>query len=232
MVMLGCDFDRDPQIPWAGRDIDHPSIPSIAKRIAHVSEAALRFLGETAGQNNSHLVRAMLRIKRNDTSALDGLQEDDLPEGVLAFLTALYPEKGRLAGDECMETLTENRHRIRARTSAVAPRAVGIHAFYMFMLGVGYDRDPLYNWLGDRLDDAIPPVEWNARFGRMMEGVDRIYRRRTARKQKPGIMQRERIERHSKNSGSGAQDDFAQDPAPGNSDKPACEEALDWRAGS
>ncbi len=163
MVMLGCDFDRDPQIPWAGRDIDHPSIPSIAKRIAHVSEAALRFLGEAAGQNNSHLVRAMLRIKRNDTSALDGLQEDDLPEGVLAFLTALYPEKAAWQGDECMEALTEAAIASARERGAVAPRAVGIHALHMFMLGVGYDRDPLYNWLGDRLDDAAAgPVD--ARF--------------------------------------------------------------------
>ena len=168
MVMLGCDFDRDPQIPWAGDGLDDPSVPSLSGRLSRVYEAALRYLEETGGANNSHLARAKLRIRRFDLAELDGLDDDALPAGLVAFLYSIYPEKAKCQAQAPMQALVEAAIESARRRGATTARAAGIHALHMFMLGCGYGRDPLYCWLNGALDDeGAGPVD--ARFNRLMQ---------------------------------------------------------------
>jgi hypothetical protein len=168
MVMLGCDFDRDPQIPWAGDDLDNPSVPSLSVRLSRAYDAALRYLEETGGDGNSHLTRAMLRIRRDDTAGLDGLDDDALPEGILGFLAALYPEKTRYQGEAAMEALVDAAIESARGRGASTGRAVGIHALHMFMLGAGYGHDPLYFWLNRLLDDD-GSASVDARYDNLMK---------------------------------------------------------------
>jgi hypothetical protein len=181
MAMLGSDFDRDPQIPWAGTELDDPSIPTIEARLSKVYDSALAYLEEIGGHGNCHLVRAGLRIRGYDMGGLSPADADDLPAVLVEFLTGIYPEKARRQGESAMEELVNLAIESARTRGAKADRATAIHALHMFMLGSGYDCDPLYGWLNGVLDDRkVGPVE--LRFDIMLKAsVD--YLEVTLRKQ-------------------------------------------------
>jgi hypothetical protein len=168
MAMLGSSFDEDPQIPWAGEQIDDPAIPGVSARIARVYASALGYQEEIAGPKNSHLIRALVRIRNHDWRPLDALDPDALPEAIAAELTAIYPEKASRHGEEAMAALAEAAIESAGARAARANRAAGIHALHRFILGSGYDRDPLYRWINVMLQDDEPGSP-DVRFDKMQK---------------------------------------------------------------
>jgi hypothetical protein len=66
MFMLGIDFDVDPQVPWAAERLRDPKISDPGRRIQAAYEAAVEYLGKTAGSACENVVKAMVRLKAWD----------------------------------------------------------------------------------------------------------------------------------------------------------------------
>ena len=164
--VLGIAFDEDPQIPWAGQRLSRPSETDSATRIGEVYQIALEYLGATAGEECEHVVRAMLRIRSFDLDNAPATEGEQWIDDMAGVLHDIHPRKydyqGEIANRNLLAMAIESAHRNGFRS----PRGRGIWATLMFMLGSGFDRDPLYGWVHDAL----------AGDGEEMERVARLYR--------------------------------------------------------
>jgi hypothetical protein len=178
MAMLGSGFEQDSLIPWAGEINSAPNEPSI-DRITRVYEKTISFLDATGGPKCAWLVRAKLRVRKQDVSVLDeGVHPGVLAGKVRELLTGLYPQKAAVIGDRAMKDLASVAiERTRAR-GAMTARAAMIQAIHMFFLGSAYDRDPCYPWAEATLaNEDCGPIE--QRYYRMhqlsLEYLDRSF---------------------------------------------------------
>ena len=168
MAMLGVEFDEDPQMPWAARGLDDLSIPSPCARLTRFYDCAVAYLESTCGQKNLYLVRAKLRIRRQRFDSLNRFRWNALPAVLTGLLEEIYPQKAAYAGESAMKDLALYAVSTALKRGVSTGRAAGIHALHLFMLGSGYERDPLYPWAAGILDaGGAGPVD--TRFDRVLE---------------------------------------------------------------
>jgi hypothetical protein len=154
MLCLGCDFDRDPQFPWAAEQIGGRSTGSSLARINRAHRATIDYLRKTAGENQGYLARALLRMRAYDLAAAPASTSASLEGELCTLLARFYPEKTAFQGDDAVRALV--RHAIqRAGALGISGGAgLTIVTTLMFMLGSGFDHDPMYPWAARALDPA------------------------------------------------------------------------------
>ncbi len=146
MLMLGADFPRDFQIPWAAEALAETSFPDATLRCEHLFGTALSYLEATAGKRGELIVRALLRVRAFDLRTVPSVLGAAWVTEVCGIWKRLYPEKFEFQGEAICRALIE--HAIPRAHACGLHDAVGIflHATLMFFAGIGYDRDPLHPW--------------------------------------------------------------------------------------
>lgn len=150
LFMLGCDFDTDPQMPWA-KQINSKTVRNPELRINMVYEAAVEYLTATAGEDCEFVVRAMLRIRAHDFAATRPSIGEQFVQDTLATMQMFCPEKAAYQGDDINRRLIVMARRTAGRYGITANRGVVQLATLMFMLGSGIDHDPLHPWVEQAL---------------------------------------------------------------------------------
>jgi hypothetical protein len=151
MFILGADFARDPQLPWVREVLADPALTDATDRVALLYEQALDYLGDTAGDDAELVVRALLRMREVDFQALPELDGDEWLADCCERLQALYPQKFDFQGAE-LTAQCVRLHIGRARELGLSgPAGEFLFVLLAFMLGSGFDRDPLHPWAGDVL---------------------------------------------------------------------------------
>lgn len=146
MILLGVDFEVDPQIPWAGMKFDDPGIADPDRRIHAVYEAAVESLDRIAGEQRQNLVKAMIRLKSVDLKEFPQPALPTWEASLLALLGRWYPEKVQDQGEEPTKSLIRKSAVAAARYGFTGAAGRGLFATLSFMLGSGFDHDPLYPW--------------------------------------------------------------------------------------
>lgn len=154
-LILGVDFAVDPQLPWVQEGLDERAIPDPTERIAHLYEQTLDYLGDTAGEDAELVVRALLRMREIDFSALPLLDAEAWPGDCCERLRRLYPQKFDFQGPLLMARTV--------RQDLARARAFGLHGaageflfvLLSFMLGSGFDHDRLHGWAGATLHTGV-----------------------------------------------------------------------------
>jgi hypothetical protein len=143
--LLGSFFVEDPRFPWAAELLapDSPEPPLF--RVRRAMDGATDWLDESHGPENEHLVRGLLRIR--------ALTPETVPEqadvaGLVAWLRGLMPQQAAACGAGAMTELAQTALYRAASYDMIAPRDAAMIALHMFMLGSGFDRDPLVPWAG------------------------------------------------------------------------------------
>ena len=93
MFLLGSDFDRDPQLPWAPALLADPLLADRSKCIARLWETAMAYIDETAGEKNQLLVRALVRIRNYDLASVSEFADDEFETDMRDLLNHFYPQK-------------------------------------------------------------------------------------------------------------------------------------------
>lgn len=166
MFMLGDRFDRDPQIPWAGAQLDDVSIPNPTLRIEELYKTAVNYLGATAGEDCELIVRAMLRLRAFDPEHHPRTTGEEWDKDVCARLGELYPEKYKAQGEEPTRAMVHASAERAALYGVGGPKGRAVYATLSFMLGSGFHRDLLYPWAARALEGG----------GGEAAMVDRLYR--------------------------------------------------------
>jgi hypothetical protein len=164
--MLGVDFDSDPQIPWAGRGLDDESVEDPQDRILRLHTTAVDYLRATAGDGCRHLVRALVRIKAFDLGTVAEPRGESWEADLLKRLRAFFPEKYDFQGEEANRALVRQAGTVAEELGFEGNRAVTAVGALMFMLGSGFDHDPLHPWAARALEGG----------GEELERVDRLHR--------------------------------------------------------
>jgi len=171
MLILGCDFAIDPQLPWVHESLEPAVEPDPAERIERLFEQTLDYLGATAGQSAERVVRAMLRIRASDFGAVPALQGAAAVDDACARLRALYPEKFAFQGADLTARNVVLQHQRAREFGLRGPAGQFLFVALSFMLGSGFDHDPLHPWASailhgpasDDADDRAATLEAAAR---------------------------------------------------------------------
>jgi hypothetical protein len=154
-MMLGIDFISDPQLPWLTNCLHSASDLAPDERINEAFDEALFYLGATAGEDAEHVVRAMVRIRDSDFASVPPLQGRSAVDDACGRLHQLYPEKFAFQGAE-LTAIAVASQLARARALGLASAGGGfLFVLLSFMLGSGFDHDPLHPWAAEILSPAI-----------------------------------------------------------------------------
>lgn len=181
MFMLGSHFDLDPQFPWAS-SVFRNMVLTPMSRIDAVHQRALRFLHDAQGPHGEHLARALRRIKKEAQAAL--LRLPDYPEAhshtqsiILDELWNLYPERAEAIGSEGLRAMLRRGFVSASVYDIKTPRHLGVYIFLIFLLGSGFDTDPLFPWASSILNDPSvddPSIKISRLFAKAMSYLDSV----------------------------------------------------------
>lgn len=141
MLMLGADFDTDPQLGWASDVLVAPDIAP--KQVADALDVASRaYLDTVHGPEHIHYVEAARRMR--------ALTVTDLPHepgDVRLWLAKVFPPKVAYLGAGGLSDLIE-RAEGHARDATGDHARVGLCAGMMLVYGHRFDVDPALPWVG------------------------------------------------------------------------------------
>jgi hypothetical protein len=158
MLMLGAFFDEDPQLPWAAIELAEVAGRAPFERISALHDMAMAYLDRLAGTENQHLIKALLRIRALALAEFDTGAPADFPLHVAAKLSALFPEKAALQGEQSLLDVCALAQQAAMKHGMQAQRDAGLFALLMFMLGHGFERDPQLSWVNAALADTSDPT--------------------------------------------------------------------------
>lgn len=153
-LMLGAHLDDDSQLPWAQEILDGPG--AISARMDELSDAALVFFEDMAGEGGQEVARAIERARRVFEGELPSIAgpEARREDQLVQLFADLFPSKARCIGEAplrrgVMQSVDRaRRYGLEAGVGAV------VFATAAFMFGAGFDRDPVFSELGDVLSNT------------------------------------------------------------------------------
>ncbi len=151
MMMLGSHFDVDPQFRWTAEKIANVTPESAWDEVQALHAAAVDYLAATGGAGNRTFVKAMLRAGRFDIAS--GPDGDEFEGAMVGALTDLHPEKVAFVGVQAVGELVASAVETAARHGLTAAPGRRLCAVLAFMLGSGFDEDPMYPWARRVLTD-------------------------------------------------------------------------------
>ena len=113
---------------------------------------AMAYLDAVEGENNEHLVRALLRVRALDPAAVPAFA----PAQMHAFFARIFPTKAARQQEAASLKLAELARAAAGRYRLAGPRDATLIALHMFLLGSGFDRDPQFPWVAESLMGAAP----------------------------------------------------------------------------
>jgi hypothetical protein len=182
MFMLGSLFDEDPQLPWAAAQ--EPLTPPAATagepaesapappaevpetpdaQIERVYGEAMAFLDQTAGPDNGFLHQTLNLLRQ--PQVFDGLPAaPSFGHRLLLLLQALAPAKYQALGDEPVRALVRSGYEAAKRHGFVTEPGMMNYIALAYVLGSGFDRDPVYPWAAATLSDPalVNPAQRSA----------------------------------------------------------------------
>ena len=193
MFLLGSRFDEDPQLPWALRhvEVEKASVakPEVAteaalaettaeavsgkaddapketadERIERVYGQAMVFLDQTVGPDNEFLRQSLIVL--GQSQIFEGLPTaPSFGHRLLLLLQMLAPEKYQVLGEEILRNLVRHGYENAKRHGMTAEHGIMNYVALAFILGSGFDRDPLYPWAAATLNEPgqVDPTQKGA----------------------------------------------------------------------
>ena len=152
MLMLGSNFDADPQLPWAANILGDQNLIDEYGRMHSLHRSAMEYAEAVAGANNKHADAAFERIRKEKIADLPG-DSSDFRSTLMNRLNEIYPEKYHYIGKDALRLTRHKGVDAALRYGLSSKRGILIYIVMMFMLGGGFDADPQFPWAQDVLKD-------------------------------------------------------------------------------
>lgn len=184
MFMLGSNFDADPQFPWAAETLDDETTPDEAARVDRLSEKAWDYVEHVlpdfpAGDGSAEDSRMIEELRRIRREPQEVLAPSDMPEVYarsLARLCEAFPKKCEYVGHDNLRRLLQRATETVDAYGLNTERGVMLCLALMFVLGSGFDADPLLPWASAALKDQSVAGR-NERVKRLYAGAVSCLRR-------------------------------------------------------
>jgi hypothetical protein len=123
MLMLGAEFERDPQFPWAA-DILQKANSANAK-MDDLSAVTLDFMDRVAGVDNRRINRALSRLRHTFIGIISMPVTVPFEEHMLFTFHHLYPEKAAAVGEPSLQALIRSGREAALRHGCRRPSRSG-----------------------------------------------------------------------------------------------------------
>jgi hypothetical protein len=152
MFMFGSYFDTDPLYPWAGTVLSDSQAVDQTVRADRLFSAMNRYLADVSGPNHEYLIGAMRRFRelRIEDFFVRG---EGLEESILTKLRSVYPQRFRYLGEPVLRSLIRYGFNLADKYAVGDDRGRVLMTSFVFAMGHGFVTDPLYGWIGRRLQD-------------------------------------------------------------------------------
>jgi hypothetical protein len=156
MLSCGCDFDTDPQLPWASEALAADRASDEMARAKALYQAMQGYAGRVYGAGREHGIAALGRLSQlspGDWSKLSGPFEARLER----FLRAIFPQKLEYSGMPAVAGLIPRAAETASGFSVRLEMAVVLLLTLGFVFGHGVATDPMYAWVAAALTDSKTP---------------------------------------------------------------------------
>lgn len=166
-LLLGREFDEDIQLHWAARILKDASLTQPLVKAERLHEYAMAYLDEVSGVENEHIEQALetlLLLYRLPFSSHKS-DSEQFEQEVLDRLGFIWPQKlNYLKEATALELISRGVEKMR-NYDISAPNGALIGIVAMYMLGSGFDRDPVFPWAGRILKNKdLSPSERTERL--------------------------------------------------------------------
>ena len=153
MIVLGADFDRDPQYAALMPEIDPETFPMPYAEALHRAVAA--FLGAVFGPERTHLLAAVEALRAFGPPE----PSPDSAAWLRGLIASVWPEKRARLGDAALTALAGETDAAAARLGFETDAGRCLCALLGVCFGAGVFDDPTYPWLARRLGADRPEAE-------------------------------------------------------------------------
>jgi hypothetical protein len=149
-IMLGSDFDTDPQYPWTAALLDDPATPDEMARAERLYEKAMDYSANVFGQNYEHEKAAVRRAGLMRYETLPPFTEVSASQ-IVRYFAAVFPEKVHYLGEAPILVLAARAMALAGQHGLAPERGPAVLAGLMFAFGHGVTMDPQFPWVAATL---------------------------------------------------------------------------------
>lgn len=178
VILLGIDFDTDPQYPWAGKILRDSSIPDQTRRADRIHTQLIELLDEAGGPSRQYAREALQRARRVPFRAIP-VSRPDFGTQMVQRMRENHPEKADYIGDDRLLTLIPRAIEETRKYSVSTDAGVCLFLGLMFAIGHGFTGDPKYPWVANTLrNPAItnPDKRVERLYSKTMTYLDHVLR--------------------------------------------------------
>jgi hypothetical protein len=168
VLLLGSNFDTDPQLPWAAAILNDETITDSDTRIERLHDKAMEYLDLAAGTENEYLGRALLKVREISIGDFAQMRTANVGDIAAAQLQKIWRRKCQQIGETTLHKFIGDAKESAKGYNIADGRGVVLYTTLMFLLGSGFDKDPQFPWAENVLNDKSIPDESTR--------VDRLYK--------------------------------------------------------
>jgi hypothetical protein len=150
MMMLGSDFDTDPQYPWAAVLLKDSAVPDQMDRAELLYEKAMDYSAKVFGQGYEQEKAAVRRASLVKYEDLPSFTQDSVGE-LVKYFEKVFPEKVSYLGEPPMSALAARAKTLSEQHRLAPERGPIVLAGLMFAFGHGVTIDPQFPWVSATL---------------------------------------------------------------------------------
>ena len=151
MLLLGSQFDTDPQYPWAGQMLAELDQDAPMERVESLYQKAMDDREKVSGPENVHALEAFQRIRHFTQQPLRVSLETFIPDMVSEF-GRLYPQKAANLDREGLEAVLRKCLEAAEQLGILTARGAVLLSLLLLTLGHGCTTDTLYPWIAGALE--------------------------------------------------------------------------------
>lgn len=171
MLVLGSEFDRDPQYSWLVPWLQPVEHYQEMERAQYLHFHVVRYLDYIEGRDGSHGVAALKKAQQVTRNQLKEIGEG-YPEKAIRLLESINPLKCRFIGRREIQSLIQLAVKEADQAKLKSLEGATLILVLMFSFGSGILRDPMYPWVTRSLDiqdEKNEELTEDNRLGRLLE---------------------------------------------------------------
>lgn len=176
MILLGVDFDSDPQYPWASRILADMPFRDQLQKADRIWEKLMDFLNAVGGPDRSYARAALDRARLIPFQSIS-LNARDFDQQIIAKMMSIHPEKAAYVGHEQLSLLVDRARAVARSYGILTDQGVCFLAGMMYAIGHGCVEDPKYPWIKQTLTNPAiisPEVRVERLYSKTMTYLDNV----------------------------------------------------------
>jgi hypothetical protein len=150
IILLGIDFDSDPQFPWAAKFLSDPTNLNQTERADAIYDELMDYLDKVGGPDREYSKRALRKVGELPFEPIS-IDDPVFTESVMRRMQDVYPEKADFMETESLQELIRQAVKEAKKMDVLTDAGVYLFVGLMFMIGHGFIRDPMYPWIANTL---------------------------------------------------------------------------------